>query len=340
MPKKTYAPPYKISEAIIHLVADISENVGVISIKSEASTNPKLRRENQIRSIHSSLAIENNTLTLEQVTDIINGKRVLGAPDEIKEVKNAYEVYNMLSTLDPLNMDDLLTAHKLLMADLVKDAGKLRTGGIGIFAGKRLVHMAPPADKVREHINNLLHWVGVSDAHPLIKSCVFHYEFEFIHPFSDGNGRMGRMWQTLLLVKWKPLFAWLPVEELIRERQREYYDVLAAADKAADSTIFIEYMLRVIKDTLNELIHTEQVREQVTVQVKKLLEALGTETLSTKELLMRLGLKHRPAFTATYLRPALNMGLVEMTFPDKPNSNQQKYKAVKIKSLIFAKKIE
>ena len=329
MPDKSYAPPYIVTDTMIHFVAEISEQVGVITIKSETTVSPRLRRANQIRSIHSSLAIENNSLSLEQVTDIINGKRVLGAPNEIREVKNAFEAYNLLLSLDPLKIEDLLTAHKVLMAGLVEETGKFRSGGIGIFAGERLVHMAPPANIVPEHMTNLINWVKVSDVHPLIKSCVFHYEFEFIHPFSDGNGRMGRMWQTLLLAKWKSLFAWLPVEELIYERQQEYYDALAIADKSADSTVFIEFMLRIIRDALNDLLRTEQVREQVTVQVERLLTALGTETLSARELLERLGLKHRPTFAATYLRPALELGLIEMTIPDKPNSNKQKYRAIR-----------
>ena len=329
MPEKPYLPPYNITDMIIHLVAEISEQVGAITIKGETAANPKLRRENQLRSIHASLAIENNSLSLEQVTDIINGKRVLGPPNEIREVKNAYEAYNLLLTLDPFAIEDMLAAHKVLMAGLAKEAGRFRLGGVGVFAGKKLVHMAPPAKIVPEHMNNLLHWVKVSDAHPLIKSCVFHYEFELIHPFDDGNGRLGRMWQTLLLSRWKPLFAWLPVEDLIRERQQEYYDALSLCDKRADSTVFVEFMLRVIHDALSELLRTEQVREQVTVQVEKLLAALGRETLSARELLERLGLKHRPTFFTTYLRPALELGLIEMTIADKPNSNKQKYRAAK-----------
>jgi Fic family protein len=332
MPKNSYAPPYNITDTIIHLVAEISEQVGAITIKSETAGSPQLRRENQIRSIHSSLAIENNSLSLEQVTDVVNGKRVLGAPNEIREVKNAYEVYNLLLTFDPYNIEDMLAAHKILMADLTKEAGRFRSGGVGIFAEKKLVHMAPPANLVPKHMHNLIQWVKDSNVHLLIKSCVFHYEFEFIHPFADGNGRMGRMWQTLLLTQWKPLFAWLPVEELIRERQQEYYDFLAIADKTADSTLFVEFMLRVIRDALSELLQTEQVREQVTVQVEKLLTALGNETLSAKELLERLKLKHRPTFTTTYLRPALKLGLIEMTIPDKPNSNQQKYRVINQKN--------
>ena len=254
MPEKSYAPPYSITDTIIYLVAEICEKVGAITIKSETPINPQLRRKNQIRSIHSSLAIENNTLSLEQVTDVINGKRVLGPPSEIREVKNAYEAYNLLLTFDPFDIEDMLTAHKVLMADLTKEAGRFRSRGVGIFADKQLVHMAPPAKMVPEHIYNLINWAKASDTHPLIKSCVFHYELEFIHPFDDGNGRMGRMWQTLLLTQWKPLFAWLPVEELIRERQQEYYDVLAISDKAADSTVFIEFMLQIIDSALNELL--------------------------------------------------------------------------------------
>ena len=329
MSEKPYVPPYNLTDTIIHLVSEISEQVGAITIKSEANPSLQLRRENQIRSIHSSLVIENNSLSLEQVTDIINGKRVLGAPNEIREVKNAYVAYNLLLTFNPYSMEDMLKAHNVLMADLTRETGRFRSGGVGIFAGQRLVHMAPPAKIVPVHIGNLLNWVENSSTHPLIKSCVFHYEFEFIHPFADGNGRMGRMWQTLLLARWKPLFAWLPVEELIRKRQQEYYDVLAVCDKAADSTAFIEYMLQIINDALSELLRTEQVREQVTVQVEKLLTILGDEVLSTRELLQRLGLKHRPTFIATYLRPALELGLIEMTIPDKPNSNKQKYRAKK-----------
>jgi len=248
-----YAPPYNVTDKIIHLVAKISEQVGAITVKAETISSPKLRRDNQIRTIHSSLAIENNSLSLAQVTDIINGKRVLGAPNEIREVKNAYEAYEHLLTLNPYRVEDMLTAHKILMADLTKEVGRFRSGGVGIFAGQQLVHMAPPAKIVPEHIDNLLDWAKDSDAHPLIKSCVFHYEFEFIHPFDDGNGRMGRMWQTLLLFQWKSLFAWLPVEELVRERQQEYYDVLATADKAANSTVFVEFMLQAIYDSLKEL---------------------------------------------------------------------------------------
>lgn len=328
MSEKTYAPPYTVTDTIIYLVAEISEQVGVITIKNKTITNPQLRCENQIRSIHSSLAIENNSLSLEQVTDIINDKRILGDPGEIREVKNAYDAYNLLLTFDPCSANDMLKAHGILMADLTKEAGYFRSGGVGVFAGERLVHMAPPANIVPKLVSDLMHWMKTSDVHPLIKSCVFHYEFEFIHPFSDGNGRMGRMWQTLLLSRWKSVFTWLPVETLIRERQREYYNALVLADQAADSTVFVEFMLRVIRDALHDLLQTEQAHEQVTEQVERLMAALGEETLSAKELLIRLGLKHRPTFSNNYLHPALKLGLIEMTTPDKPNNSKQRYRAV------------
>jgi len=329
MLKKPYTPPYRITDTIIHLIAEISEQVGAVAVNAETTANPHLRRDSQIKTIHSSLAIENNSLSLEQVTDVINGKRVLGAPNEIREVQNAYEAYNLLLSFNPFNANDLLKAHKVLMLDLTKEAGRFRSGGVGVFAGKKLVHMAPPADIVPKLVGDLLHWTQTTDVHSLIKSSVFHYEFEFIHPFADGNGRMGRMWQTLLLSQWKPMFGWLPVETLIRERQDEYYSVLAVADKAADSTVFIEFMLTVIRDALCELTQTEQVRVQVTEQVKRLMTALGDETLSAKEILVRLALKHRPSLSSYYLRPALALGLIEMTVPDKPNSSRQQYRAVK-----------
>lgn len=262
---------------------------------------------------------------LEQVTDVINGKRILGAPNEIKEVKNAFEAYNLLLSFDPYSIDDLLNAHKILMMDLTKQSGQFRSGGVGVFNKERLGHMAPPVDFVPKQIEDLLQWAKNAETHPLITSCVFHYEFEFIHPFFDGNGRMGKMWSTPLLNRWKPVFGWLPVETLIKERQGEYYKALEVADKAGESTAFIEFMLNTIRDALAELIQTEQVCDQVTDQVKRLLSALGNETLSAKELLERLELKHRPTFSNNYLRPALEMGLIKMTVPDKPNSSKQKY---------------
>ena len=300
----------------------------------EGTISPHLRRENRIRTIHSSLAIEHNSLSLEQVTAILDGKRVLGNPNEIKEVQNAYEAYELMLRLNPASVDDLLKAHKLMMNGLVSENGRFRSGGVGVFDGEVLSHMAPPVEFVPEHIQNLFAWYQKSELHPLIKSAIFHYEFEFIHPFADGNGRMGRMWHSLLLGKWKEMFFWLPIEELIQSRQKEYYDALGAADKQADSAGFVELMLEIIRDSLTEITvvgrSTDQDSDQVTVQdkmpVERILSALSDETLSATELMERLGLSHRPTFRKNYLNPALEQKLIERTIPDKPNSKNQKYR--------------
>ena len=256
--EETYNPPYTITNKIVDLIAGISELIGHITVTSGLNNNPKLRRANRIKTIQASLAIENNTLTVEQITALLNGKRILGTPAEIKEVKNAYEVYEQLLIFNPYSVSDLLKAHGILMADLVKNAGHFRTGGVGVFKGRQVVHMAPPAEFVPEHIGNLINWYQKSTAHPLIKSAVFHYEFEFIHPFADGNGRMGRLWHTLLLAEWKEILAWIPVETLVKERQEEYYDALGKADKEADSTVFVEFMLTALRDALKEIPPTDQ----------------------------------------------------------------------------------
>lgn len=239
------------------------------------------------------------------------------------------EAYNKLLEMNPYSVKDMLLAHKVLMNELTKEAGTFRSGGVGVFAGRQLVHMAPPANQVPHLIKELVDWAKKAEVHPLIKSCVFYYEFEFIHPFADGNGRIGRMWQTLLLYKWKSLFGWLPIETLIRERQEEYYKVLGECDHSAESGKFVEFLLKAIYDVLCEITDTEQVMEQVTEQVEKLLEVIGDKECSTKALMKLLGLKHRPTFRDNYMLPALELGYIEMTIPDKPNSSKQKYRRVK-----------
>ena len=329
-----YKPPFHMTDKMTSLIAEISEQVGRITVLQEGTISPHLRRKNRIRTIHSSLAIEHNSLSLEQVTAILDGKRILGNPNEIKEVQNAYEAYELMLRLDPSSVDDLLKAHKLMMNGLVPENGMFRSGGVGVFDGEVLIHMAPPAGFVPAHIHNLFAWYQHSELHPLIKSAVFHYEFEFIHPFADGNGRMGRMWHSLLLGNWKELFFWLPMEELIQSKQKEYYDALGAADQQADSAGFVELMLEIIRDSLKEVTvlgrPTDQVSDQVTDQDKtptyRLLSVLGKDTLSAAELMERLGLSHRPTFRKNYLNPALELNLIERTIPDKPNSRNQKYR--------------
>ena len=329
-----YKPPFHMTDKMTSLIAEISEQVGRITVLQEGTISPHLRRENRIRTIHSSLAIEHNSLSLEQVTAILDGKRILGNPNEIKEVQNAYEAYELMLRLAPSSVDDLLKAHKLMMNGLVPENGKFRSGGVGAFDGEVLIHMAPPAEFVPKHIHNLFAWYQQSELHPLIKSAVFHYEFEFIHPFADGNGRMGRMWHSLLLGKWKELFFWLPIEELIQSRQKEYYDALDAADKQADSAGFVELILEIIRDSLKEVTvvsrstgqDSDQVTDQDKTPTERLLSVLGNDTLSAAELMERLGLSHRPTFRKNYLNPALEQNLIERTIPDKPNSKNQKYR--------------
>lgn len=329
-----YRPPFHLTDKMTSMISDISMEIGRIVVLQKDIPTPHLRRGNRLRTIHSTLAIENNSLTLEQVTAIIEGKRVLGKPYEIKEVQNAYEAYALLTTLDPYCVEDLLKAHHLMMQGLVSEHGKFRSGGVGIFNGDKLVHLAPPADLVPGHIQNLILWYQHSELHTLIKSAIFHYEFEFIHPFADGNGRMGRMWHSLLLGKWLELFWWLPVEELIRSRQREYYAALSEADRQADSAVFVELMLDIINDSVREITITgsstdqdsDQDSDQDRTPVERLLAALGSDTLSATVLMERLGLSHRPTFRNNYLNPALEQGLIERTIPEKPHSKAQKYR--------------
>ena len=253
-------PPFEITNQIIDYVAEIAELVGRLTVFSPLSTSPTLRRANRIRTIHGSLAIEQNTLSLEQVTAVLNGKQVLAPPKDIAEVKNAYEIYERLDELDPYSVDDLLTAHGIMTRGLVEESGVFRTRPVGVVDSEgRVLHFGTLPQYVPDLVMELLDWVKTSEVHMLIRSCVFHYEFELIHPFSDGNGRVGRLWHTLLLSKWNPAFAWLPVESIIHDRQQEYYDAINAANDAGESTVFIEFMLSAIKASLMEAISSSDV---------------------------------------------------------------------------------
>lgn len=297
-----YKPPFHMTDRIINLIAGIGEQVGRITVLSRGSMNPHLRKENRIRTIHSSLAIEHNSLSLAQVTAILDGKRILGNPNEIREVKNAYDTYEMMLTLNPYSVKDLLKAHKMMMEGLIPENGKFRSGGVGVFDGDVVIHMAPPAKLVAGEIQDLFDWYQVSEMHPLIKSAVFHYEFEFIHPFADGNGRMGRMWHSLLLGKWNELFYWLPIEELIRNRQREYYDALGKSDKEADSSAFVELMLEIILDTLKETTVVGNSEDSNT----PIRQDNGTLAGVLEKKIIAL-LKEEPSITQTNLSKKLNV---------------------------------
>ncbi|MBE6912860.1 MAG: Fic family protein [Ruminococcaceae bacterium] len=254
---KNKKPPFEITSTIINYVAEIAELVGKLTSTDALSSAPTLRRTNRIRTIHASLAIEQNTLSLEQVTAVINGQQVLAPPKDIAEVKNAYEIYERLEELNPYSIDDLLTAHGIMTRDLVDESGMFRTGSVGVVdKNGRVIHFGTLPQYVPNLISKLLEWVENSDIHILIKSCVFHYEFELIHPFADGNGRIGRLWHTLLLSQWNPVFAWLPIESIIHARQGDYYTAINASNDAAESTIFIEFMLSSLKASLIDAIKT------------------------------------------------------------------------------------
>ena len=247
-------PPYDITPKILRLITSVSEKIGEISASLIDRPSPQLRKQNKIKTIHSSLRIEGNTLTQEQVTAIIENKKVIGPRKDVIEVKNAVRVYDALTTFNPFSSKSFLGAHKLLMNELIDKPGKYRIEGVGIFQGVKMAHIAPPARNVPQLMDDLFNYVNNEDELTLIKSCVFHYEMEFIHPFTDGNGRMGRLWQTVILMNEYPVFEFLPFETLISQTQQEYYDALAQSDKAGNSTVFIEYMLDVIDKSLNELL--------------------------------------------------------------------------------------
>jgi Fic family protein len=318
-----YQPPYTITPEILNRVAAISEVIGWLSVLTDQTRALRLRRINRIRTIRGSLAIEGNTLSEAQITAILDGKRVIAPPREVREVKNALAAYGWFDTWRPEAETDLLEAHRILMSGLINEAGRYRHGGVGVMAGSQVLHMAPPADRVPYLMADLFDWLATTDAHPLIASSVFHYEFEFVHPFADGNGRMGRLWQSLILARWNPLFADIPVESLISEHQADYYQAIQESTRQADSAPFIAFILRMILDTVTT--SAPQVGPQVTPQVAELLAAIRGE-MGREALQAALGLSDRKSFRERYLKPALADGLIEMTIPDKPNSRLQKYR--------------
>lgn len=324
-----YKPPFTITNSILSHVASVSEKVGRITVMSNMENKPHLRKNNRIRSIHSSLKIEANSLSLSQVRDVINGKLVLGEAKEIQEVKNAYNAYEKIAEIDPYCIEELKKFHGIMTKYIVEESGDFRSGEEGVFNGEECIFMAPPARFVPQLMNELFDWMKeVKDQmHPLILSSVFHYEFVFIHPFADGNGRMARLWHTCLLANWKPFFQYIPIESQIERFQEEYYNVIAQCHVNGDSNLFIEFMLRQIDQILQEvLLQSEGQREGISEYVKRLLDVMEYEVPYTAVTLMELlGLKSKESFRKNYLNPAMELQLIRMTVPDKPRSRNQRY---------------
>lgn len=283
----TASPPFKLTPKILTLATEISLLLGRYEGLQAPAPQPKLRKQNQVRTIRDSLAIEGNTLDLEQVTALFEGKRVIGPLQQIREVENAIRLYGMIRELDPLNPKDLLKAHRVLMKDLAKDAGKYRASAVGILKGQVVSHLAPPPRNVAKLMEDLFRFLKQrSEVSPLIRACVFHYEFEFIHPFSDGNGRLGRFWQSLILTSFHPAFEYMPVESVIKDRQADYYRVLARCDRAGDSTEFIEFSLGTIRDALDGFLKDLKPEPQTPDhRLKHALRHFGRKDFSRKDYL-------------------------------------------------------
>lgn len=324
-----YIPPFQITPNMLNLIADIMEKLGKLDTFHNLSKMPVLRRNNRINSIHSSLAIEANSLTLDEVKDVINGKMVIGPEREIREVQNAYKAYEMINDLNPYSILDLKKAHEVMTHLTVTESGEFRKGNEGVFDDDVCIFIAPKPELVPSLMQNLFDWMKKSKDknHPLILSSVFHYEFVFIHPFSDGNGRIARLWQNVILTKWKGIFEYLPIETQIKKYQSDYYRAIANSNKNGNSTAFIEFMLKMINDTLNEfLLKAEPEIARTNNYVSKLLDVMDYNIpMTATEIMQKLGIKSKETFRKNYLDPAIENGLVKMTIPDKPTSKNQMY---------------
>lgn len=316
-------PPYKITSTILKLVASISEKLGEVNAIHLSKPPTELRKRNRIKTIHASLEIEGNTLTLEQITALVEDKRVLGPKKDILEVKNAIAVYNSLNKLNPSSFDSFCKAHEILMKGLIDSAGRLRGKSVGIVKGKKVAHLAPKSEMLKPLMNSLFKYLKNDDELVLIKSCVFHYEMEFIHPFLDGNGRMGRLWQTLILKEANPVFEFLPIETLIKEQQKKYYEALARSDKAGESTPFIEFMLQIILTALEELLNIQNISLTNNDRIALFKTIVKNDYFSRKEYLRNF----REISTATAsrdLKYAVDNGLIKKS--GEKNTTLYKFK--------------
>ena len=325
-----YIPPFDITNIMLDRISSIMKKVGKLDNYKDLNKMPVLRRNNRIRSIHSSLAIEANSLSFDQVKDIIDGKKVIGPQDEIQEVKNAYEAYKLIKMVNQYSIKDLKKIHGVMTYLTVDESGEFRKGNEGVFdENGNCIHVCPPPEQVDELMKQLFKWMENNNGivHPLILSSVFHYEFVFIHPFKDGNGRMARLWQNVILSNWEEIFEYVPIESQIKKYQEEYYSSIANCDHNGNSTEFIEFMLKMIDETLEDLMDSTSVQaNHVSSYVNKLLDVMETGVAMTaSELMEKLNMKSRISFRDNYLNPALENGLIKMTNPDKPTSKNQMY---------------
>lgn len=324
-----YIPPYTNSDRMLELVSSISEKLGRITTHQELESKPHLRRNNRIRSIHSSLKIEANSLSLNEVRDVINGRLVLGNQKEIQEVKNAYAAYEKITEINPLSMADLKSIHGIMTYGIVEESGVFRRGDEGVFSGDKCIFIAPPPERVHGLIKDVFSWMKKSEGkvHPLIMAANFHYEFVFIHPFADGNGRMARLWHTAILHKWRSVFAYIPLESQIERFQTNYYDAIAQSHVNGNSDVFIEFMLEMIDQILDEVIlQVNKANAETSEYVKRMLNQMEYNVpYTSNEIMTRLNLKSKETLRKNYLNPAIDLGLVRMTLPDKPKSKNQRY---------------
>ena len=323
------SPPFTITNAMMNYISSISEKIGKINTLKNLESKPYLRKNNRIKSIHSSLKIEANSLSLTEVRDIINGRQVLGEQKEIQEVKNAYLAYELLESINPYNINDFKKLHGIMTKYIIEDLGKFRRGEEGVFSGDTCIFIAPPARLVNELMYNLFNWLNAEkdNIHPLILSSVFHYELVFIHPFSDGNGKMARLWHTAILSKWKSIFACIPIESQIEKFQDDYYKSISASHSVGNSNIFIEFMLKQIDSILDEIVN-RPFKDDINISeyINKLLNIMEYDIAYTSATLMeKLGIKSKDSFRKNYLNPAIKLNLINMTIPDKPTSKNQRY---------------
>ena len=325
-----YIPPFEISNEMLKKVSDIMEKIGKLDSFTNLDKTPYLRKQTKINSVHSSIAIENNPLSLEQVKDVINGKIVIGEQKDIQEVKNAYKAYEMLKDINPYSIDDLKKVHGVMTFLVEEVSGEFRTSSEGVFDDNgNCIFVCPPGDRVNSLMNDLFEWLNENKdtIHPLILSSIFHYEFVFIHPFTNGNGRTVRLWQNSILYKWKDIFEYLPIESKIHKYQDEYYDSIAKCHKNANSNVFIEFMLKMIDETLDEAISTSHLPiTNETININKLLDVMeSSKPMTATEIMEKLGIKSKETLRGQYLDPAIKQGLVSLTIPDKPTSKNQMY---------------